>query len=190
MGVVGVEMGYTQRGVESFVYMWGGTLFISRIYMFYNALNAEFTTKSDNSWLLRQCNDPEFFFNLKGHTDLCAEVVRNDRSNAWLNALYTVVSTTHMCGSTSCIEMVPFLLGSISHSFFWPVVLCGCLMVFVGPSALFLLYRRCAMQRVEQMESVCRYDDRPANRYIDMGHSYEMGSASDLRQRHADIKYL
>lgn len=71
-------------------------------------MQGEWTKLENERWLLQQCSDPEFYFNLKEHTDLCAVVVANANSNAYLNALQTVAASAHMCGTSTCMVRAKF----------------------------------------------------------------------------------
>lgn len=47
---------------------------VSRAYIFYEAYCAFTLQRADEAWLGRQCKDPEFYSNMRQHTDLCAQV--------------------------------------------------------------------------------------------------------------------
>lgn len=47
---------------------------VSRVYVFYESY-WEFRLKQiDETWLGQQCKDPEFYSNMRQHTDLCTQV--------------------------------------------------------------------------------------------------------------------
>lgn len=123
--------------IFSFLGIWIFTLTISRIWTFHHALQAEFTKRKNERWLVQQCDNAEFFFHLKEHTDLCAQVVGYSNSNPFLNALYSVATTTHLCGTTSCTEMAQNVLQRLG----WQVVGLLVLLALFSPNVLFLLYR-------------------------------------------------
>jgi hypothetical protein len=152
---------YSRVAVVLFVCMWGGTMLVSRSYMMYKALNAEWTRKSNNAWLLEKCNDPEFYFNLKEHTDLCADVVSNHQSSVWLNALYIVVVSTHLCGVSSCLDVVESVLSAMG----WPLLLFCVLCAFVSPNIAYLIYRRLTLSSLEKMETICINDGKYRRQY-------------------------
>jgi hypothetical protein len=128
--------------------LWFLALAISRGYTFYGALNAELTRKNNNRWLLERCNEPDFYFNIRGHTDLCAEVVSNGKSNVFLSALYTVVTTTHICGASPCVEVVASMVKVLG----WNVVWVGVLALVCGPNIMYSLVRRTMMSGVSGMQ--------------------------------------
>jgi len=45
-----------------------------RVYAFHEAYVFEVGKRNDERWLLLQCADPDFYSNLRQHSDLCTEV--------------------------------------------------------------------------------------------------------------------
>jgi hypothetical protein len=86
---------------------------------------------------------------LKEHTDLCAVVVSNSNSNRWLNAMYQVATSTHMCGITSCTDMLHIFIQKIG----WQMVGLLLLLALFSPNLLFLVYRT-------SMRSSSKYAER------------------------------
>lgn len=132
----------------SFLAIWLFTLVVSRVWTFHNALQTEFTKRKNEEWLVKQCDDPEFYFNLKEHTDLCATVISNANSNVFLNALYSVANSTHLCGSSSCTDMIQSTLQRLG----WQVVGLIVLLALFSPNVLFLLYRSSASRQTRMRE--------------------------------------
>lgn len=128
---------YSKNIFFMFSCMWIFTLFVSRLYTFHNALQVENTRRINERWLLQKCDEPEFYFHLKEHTDLCAMVVSNSNSNRWLNALYQVATSTHMCGITSCTDMIHQFVQKIG----WQMVGLLLLLALFSPNLFYLLYR-------------------------------------------------
>jgi hypothetical protein len=67
--------------------MYGITLFTSRMYVFYDIYTELCAMVKGEQYLLQRCNDPEFFSNIRQHTDLCTTVFANARQNIFLKAL-------------------------------------------------------------------------------------------------------
>jgi hypothetical protein len=67
--------------------MYGITLFTSRMYVFYDIYTELGAIVIGEQYLLHRCNDPEFFSNIRQHTDLCTTVLANARQNNFLKAL-------------------------------------------------------------------------------------------------------
>lgn len=121
----------------SFLAMWLFTLTISRAWTFNNALQSELTKRKNERWLVERCGDPEFYFNMKEHTDLCANVIANANSSIILNSLYAMAVTTHLCGSASCTDMMQHFVQRLG----WQIIGLMTLIVLFSPNLLFLLYR-------------------------------------------------
>jgi hypothetical protein len=51
--------------------VWMTTLLVSRSYIFHEAYTAHVAKVEDERWLLEQCSTPEFYSNIRQHTDLC-----------------------------------------------------------------------------------------------------------------------
>lgn len=124
--------------------MWTTSFMASRIYLLHEAYIQESSKRSDESWLLRQCDDPEFYSNMRQHTDLCTEVANNARSSLILKAIYKVASNTHLCGSSSCVEAAyTFVL-----RFGWQATLLVALIMIVAPNFVFAILRHVQQQRI------------------------------------------
>lgn len=106
MGTPAMLVGPCARTVlSSLLWFWLFTFAVGRLYFFHGALHDEWTRLRNEEWLVQQCNDPAFFFNMKEHTDLCSVVIHNSRSNPYLNALHAAASGVHLCGQTSCADV-------------------------------------------------------------------------------------
>ena len=92
--------------VVSFWLVWTVTFCISRVFLLHEAYIAESSKRIDERWLLEKCREPEFYSNIRQHTDLCTEVANNARGSLLLSALNSVAARTHACGSTPCLELV------------------------------------------------------------------------------------
>ena len=71
---------------------WLVSFVVTRIYALHEAYVAEVGKRNDERWLLKQCSDPEFYANLRQHSDLCTEVANNARASLFLRALNKVFS--------------------------------------------------------------------------------------------------
>lgn len=132
----------------SFLAMWMFTLTVSRAWTFNNALQSELTKRKNEKWLVDKCGDPEFYFNMKEHTDLCATVVSNANSSIMLNALYAVAVTTHLCGSTSCTDMLQQFVQRLG----WQIIGLITLIILFSPNLMFWVYRASAHRFIQNRE--------------------------------------
>ena len=129
--------------------IWIFTLTVSRLWALHHSLQFELTRRKNEQWLVKQCDDPEFYFNLKEHTDLCATVISNSNSNLFLNALYSLATSTHLCGVSSCTDMFQSILQRLG----WQVVGCIILLALFSPNALFILYRSSMSRHIRHTEN-------------------------------------
>lgn len=72
------------------------TLCASRMYVFYETYSELRAMVSGEKYLLQRCNDPEFFSNIRQHTDLCTTVFVNARTNLVLNALNKTLQGSYL----------------------------------------------------------------------------------------------
>lgn len=125
-------------------WMWLATFVVSRLYLVHEAYIEEAGKRSDERWLLDKCHDPEFYSNIRQHTDLCTEVANNARSSLLLKALHKVASATHLCGQSSCTDAVyTFVI-----RFGWQASLVVALLMVVAPNFVFSLIRHIQHQRM------------------------------------------
>ena len=63
---------------------WSVSFIVARLFIFYEAyVNFQGVLK-DEEWLRSQCDQPEFYSNMRQHSDLCNDVRRNaERSPSW-----------------------------------------------------------------------------------------------------------
>lgn len=123
--------------------LWVSTLVVSRVYIFCEAYSLESIKVQDEKYLLEKCKDPEFFYNLKQHTDLCASVIANANTSILLKSLNAVATNTHACGAKPCSEIMQALVSK----FTWHAAAALCLMAIVFPNAILLLLRAAALAR-------------------------------------------
>lgn len=117
--------------------LWLGMLFISRMYILHEAYNAEVSKRQNETWLVKQCADAEFFSNFRQHSDLCMQVYSNSRQNLFLNALNTMAVNTYACGSMPCVDIIQSLVSRLG----WVSLAIIGLVAFLLPNALFALHR-------------------------------------------------
>ena len=111
---------------------WLVSFVVSRLFVFSEAYVSFLGILKDERWLLKQCESPEFYTNLRSHTDLCNQVRRNAERNPILFALNEVAQTAHLCGRYSCTEAVSFL----STSAGWPLLAGMVATVLLAPAVL------------------------------------------------------
>lgn len=124
------------------VVFWLVTLVCERLYSCHVTFLDEKSKLEDELWLRIQCQDPVFYSNIKGHTNICGEVERNARRNLYLFAFTETLKRTNLCGGHSCVDMLKSVLtwfASLSLPLmalvvvlsFMPIALVGRLVVFV-----------------------------------------------------------
>ena len=99
---------------------------IGRVFIFYEAYTSVLRVLKEEAWLRLQCGDPNFYTNMRQHTDLCANVQRNFERIPFLVGLNAVAETAHLCGRYSCADAVIYISNGG-----WPVL------VTVGVVCLF-----------------------------------------------------
>ena len=63
-----------RQAVGMFWALWLVAFVVTRSYALHAAYQAEVGRRMDERWLLEQCRQPEFYANLRQHSDLCTEV--------------------------------------------------------------------------------------------------------------------
>lgn len=119
--------------------LWLALFVFSRLIMLHQEYQNELNRLSDDEWLRVKCKDPEFFHNIKQHTDLCLKVEANARRSCLMVALNTVISTTYLCGYKSCAEYAQDLLGFFM-TLSLPILGLIVLILFMGPTILYPMY--------------------------------------------------
>ena len=115
---------------------WMVSFCVSRLFIFYEAYSAFLRVLKDEEWLRSQCSLPEFYSNLRQHTDLCNAVRLNAERSPLLIALNEVANTAHLCGLYSCAEAVAML-----SSAGWPALLGIAVVLLMAPSLIVRIAR-------------------------------------------------
>ena len=97
---------------------WIASFSISRLFVFYQTYTAHVRLLKDESFLRTECANPEFFSNMRRHSDVCIDVQRNAELNPIFVALDAVANTAHLCGRYSCSDVIIYLSNGG-----WPVLL-------------------------------------------------------------------
>ena len=122
----------------SFWIAWSIAFAVTRLYYLQEEYIAEVGKRRDETWLLRQCNDPEFYANLRQHSDICTEVENNARASLLLRALSKVMERSmHICGNVSCTEAI-YTLG---FRMGWHAVIIGIVLLIAAPNILLMVLR-------------------------------------------------
>lgn len=120
--------------------LWVVTMCCDRLYALHTTYREAAAGLANEEWLRVNCQDPVFYSNLKGHTDICAEVERNARRNLLLFSLAQVMRETYLCGATSCAEQLAAVCTWFLH-LSTPVMLIVGVMAFLCPLVLVQLLR-------------------------------------------------
>jgi hypothetical protein len=123
---------------------WIVSFSMGRFFVFYEAYTSALRIVRDEAWIRTQCDDPQFYSNLKQHSDLCQSVQINFERSPLLVALNAVSETSHLCGRYSCTEN----LVSISKGG-WPVILSVGIISLIAPTLLVNIMRLLMTSRNE-----------------------------------------
>ena len=115
---------------------WAVSFCVSRVFVFYEAYSSFLSILKDEEWLRQQCMLPEFYSNMRQHTDLCSAVRLNAERSPILIAMNEVANTAHLCGRYSCAEAITML-----SSAGWPVIFAVVVTVLIAPSVLIRIVR-------------------------------------------------
>jgi len=115
---------------------WVVSFGVSRLFIFHEAYNVFLRVLKDEEWLRGQCALPEFYSNLRQHTDLCNTVRLNAERSPLLVALNEVANTAHLCGRYTCAEALTMLSGAG-----WPALLGLVAVLVVAPSLIVRIAR-------------------------------------------------
>jgi hypothetical protein len=110
---------------------WIVSFSVGRFFVFYEAYTSALRLVRDEAWIRAQCSDPQFYSNLKQHSDLCQSVQINFERSPLLVALNAVSETAFLCGRFSCTEN----LAAISRGG-WPVIALVGLISLLAPTLL------------------------------------------------------
>lgn len=99
-------MQFTSYLISLGTVLWLLTLACDRVYSLLTIYRNEVSRLADEAWLRNNCQDPVFYTNLRGHTDICTHVEQNARRNLALFALKEVMQSTFLCGTVSCSEQM------------------------------------------------------------------------------------
>jgi hypothetical protein len=128
---------YMKWMLVGFWMIWVTTLFVSRIFIFHEAYITHAAKVVDEQWLAQQCSKPEFYSNIRQHTDLCEAVYANSRSSAFLVALNAMAVNTYVCGNRPCVEV----LQSVFVKMGWQTIGVVIILFLFAPNVLVLLYK-------------------------------------------------
>ena len=92
----------------------------------------------DDKWLLDQCGKPDFYLNLKQHSDLCAEVERNARRNVLLHCVQSALKQTELCGFISCTELANNIVQTVIRGGIFTIALAVAIVLCVPVLAVYL----------------------------------------------------
>jgi hypothetical protein len=115
---------------------WIVSFSVGRFFVFYEAYTSALRVVRDEAWIRTQCSDPQFYSNLKQHSDLCQSVQINFERSPLLVALNAVSETAYLCGRYSCVES----LTAISRGG-WPVIVSVGFISLLAPTILVQIMR-------------------------------------------------
>jgi hypothetical protein len=125
---------------------WIVSFSVGRFFVFYEAYTSALRLIRDEAWIRTQCSDPQFYSNLKQHSDLCQSVQINFERSPLLVALNAVSETAHLCGRYSCTEnLVSITRGG------WPVILSVGFISLLAPTLLVQVMRLLMSSRASDL---------------------------------------
>jgi hypothetical protein len=125
---------------------WIVSFSVGRFFVFYEAYTTALRVVRDEAWIRAQCADPQFYSNLKQHSDLCQSVQINFERSPLLVALNAVSETAHLCGRYSCTDN----LMAISRGG-WPVILSVGFLSLLAPTLLVQVMRLLMSSKVSDL---------------------------------------
>lgn len=105
--------------------LWTAFFVFDRLYALHSILGEQRARLADEAWLRRNCADPVFFSNLRGHTDVCDQVAQNARRNVWLYTLRRVTEEASLCGARPCESYAAEALAWLYGLSAWLLGLCA-----------------------------------------------------------------
>ena len=91
--------------------------------------------RKNEAWLFEQCQNDEFYHNLKEHSSLCDQISAQHETKPSLDAMATVLQNTRLCGYYSCTDLFMQITQWIADRSV--VFFIGCLLlIFLIPSIL------------------------------------------------------
>lgn len=106
---------------------------VSRCYILYESYSQFTLQRSEEAWLRERCREPDFYTNMRQHTDLCAQVERRARQWALLHSLNVMFTTARLCGPRMCVEYANDL---VVRGIAWPIALVLGIFVMTMPSII------------------------------------------------------
>lgn len=132
-----------RNAAMAFAVLWMAAMLVTRICALHEEYVAELGIRNDERWLVERCKDPDFYANLRQHSDLCTRVANNAQASIALRVLGRVMErSTHLCGDTSCGDVV----AAMAARFGWHAVALLAATMVLAPNLLMMLMRA-AMQR-------------------------------------------
>jgi hypothetical protein len=128
---------YLKWMLMGFWLLWVTTLLVSRIFIFHAAYTTHVAKVSDENWLLEQCKTPEFYSNIRQHTDLCEAVYTNSRSSPFLVAMNAMAVNTYACGTKSCVDVFQGIFVRMG----WQTIGVAIIMLLFVPNLAVALYQ-------------------------------------------------
>lgn len=83
---------------------------LTRIHLFQQEYSRISVHRENEKWLIEQCQEDDFYHNMKHHSALCDEITMKSRESIVLLALQAVVQNTYLCGYQTCSEILDQML--------------------------------------------------------------------------------
>lgn len=127
--------------VSCVVLTWCLAFVMTRLHMFQHAYATKWQEYSNDKWLREQCDESDFYHNMKHHSNICEDVNAKTLESIWLNAADHVARNSYLCGYSSCATLLEELVGWIlGRGVIITSLVAGVLMVM--PTILLPFFRR------------------------------------------------
>ena len=123
------------------ILFWLICFIFSRIHMFINSYNLLTQELKDEEWLVKKCQDDNFYHNMKRHSEICDQANMRLRDILFISAIKKVVDSTYLCGYEPCAVMLDSILNWMIGKGFLVCVLLGFILLML-PTIILPLWRQ------------------------------------------------
>ena len=163
-------------------------ILISGSYEFYHAVNVRKTHIEENKWLAVECTKPEFYANLKKHSQICDDVNLEKHDSIYLHALKDVMENLSFCGKVHCGTWLLQIISVILSQGIYSLAVCACVMVFCC-MILISVYRHLIQHNFMNANNSLYVSESRHNMMLDYENVYMNASDKLHRRNHAMLAY-
>jgi len=163
-------------------------ILISGSYEFYHAVNVRKTHIEENKWLSVECTKPEFYANLKKHSQICDDVNLEKHDSIYLHALKDVMENLSFCGKVHCGTWLLQIISVILSQGIYSLAVCACVIVFCC-MILISVYRHLIQHNFMNSNNSLYVSESRHNMMLDYENVYMNASDKLHRRNHAMLAY-